>query len=51
MWIWYRCQNRIENYYHHDGKQLGFYKNVHIKTEQEGDVLVIFILQETKNSN
>ena len=39
----------IENYYQHDGEQLGFHKKVHIKTEQ--DVLVIFILQETKNSN
>ena len=36
-WIWYRCQNRIENYHHHDGEQLGFYKKVH-NTEQ-----VIFI--------
>ena len=35
MWIWYRCQNRIENYYHHDGEQLGFYKKVHIKTGQK----------------
>ena len=25
VWIWYRCQNRMENYYHHDGEQLGFY--------------------------
>ena len=33
VWIWYRCQNRIENYYHHDGEQLGFYKKVHIKTQ------------------
>ena len=21
---WYRCQNRIEKYYHHDGEQLTF---------------------------
>ena len=27
------CQNRIENYYHHDGEQSGFYKIVHIKTQ------------------
>ena len=26
VWIWYRCPNRIENYYHHDGEQLDFYK-------------------------
>ena len=45
VWIWYRCQNRIENYYHHDGEQLGFYKKVHIKTQsKKKDVLVIFIL-------
>ena len=29
VWIWYRYQNRIGNYYHQDEKQLGFYKNVH----------------------
>ena len=47
-WIWYRCQNKIENYYHHDGEQLGFYKKVHIKTQgKKKDVLVIFKLQET----
>ena len=33
VWIWYRCQNRIENYYQHDGEQLGFYKKVHIKRQ------------------
>ena len=27
MWIWYRCQNRIESYYHHDVEQLGTCKN------------------------
>ena len=27
VWIWYRCQNRIENYYQHDGEQLSFYEN------------------------
>ena len=42
----------IENYYHHDGEQLGFYKKIHIKTlSKKKDVLVIFISQETKNSN
>ena len=35
VWIWYRCQNRIENDYHHDGDQLAFYKNVLIKTQQK----------------
>ena len=39
-------QNR--NYYHHDGEQLGFYKEEHIKTQsKKKDVLVIFALQET----
>ena len=43
---------KIENYYHHDGEHLGFYKKVNIKTQsKKKDVLVIFILQETKNSN
>ena len=28
----YGCQNRIEDYYHHDEEQLGFYKRVHMKT-------------------
>ena len=45
--IWNRCQNWIENYYHHDGEQLGFYKKVHIKTKsKKKDVLVIFTLQK-----
>ena len=42
--IWYRCQNRIENYYHHDEEQLGFYKKLHIKIQsmsKKKDVLVI----------
>ena len=29
VWIWYRCQNRIGNYYHQHEEQLGFYKKVH----------------------
>ena len=44
VWIWYRCQNRIENYYHHDEEQLGFYKKVHTKTQsmsKKKDVLAI----------
>ena len=43
---------KIENYYHHDRKHLGFYKKkVHIKIQsKKKDVLVIFKLQETKNS-
>ena len=63
MWIWYRCQNRIGKYYHNDGEQLCFYEKVHIKTHRlsivsidyglskEKGVLVIFVLQEMKNSN
>ena len=47
VWIWYRCQNRIENYHQHDGEQLGFYSKVHIKTYSK----MFFILQETKNPN
>ena len=36
VWVWYRCQNRIENYYYHDGDQLSFYQEVlHIKTQGE----------------
>ena len=47
-WIWYRSQNRIENYYDHHGEQLGFYKKVHIKTQsKKKNVFVIFTLQET----
>ena len=44
---------KIENYNHHDGEQLLFFKKVHIKTQcKKKDVLVIFILlQEMKNSN
>ena len=38
--IWYRCQTRIENYYHHDEEQLGFYKKAHMKTQsKQQDVL------------
>ena len=33
VWIWYICQNRIDNCYHHDGEQLGFCKKIHIKTQ------------------
>ena len=45
MWIWYRCQSRIENYYHHDGEQLGFYKKAHTKTQsKKKDVLVTFFI-------
>ena len=44
---------KIENNYHHDGKQLGFYKKVHIKIQsKKKDILAVFILlQETKSSN
>ena len=51
VWIWYRRQNRIENYYHHDGEQLKKKKKDHIKTQsKKKDVLVIFTLQETNES-
>ena len=53
VWIWYRCQDRIENCYHHDGEQLGFYKNTnpYENTEQNEGCSFNFILQvkETKN--
>ena len=43
---------KIENYYHHDGEQLGFHKKVLIKTQgKKKDVLVIFALQERKKFN
>ena len=38
----------MENYCHHDGEQLSFYKKVHIKTQSNKDVLVIVILQENE---
>ena len=44
VWIWYRCQNRIENCYHQDEEQLGFYEKGHIKTQsmnKKKNVLVI----------
>ena len=44
VWIRYRCQNRIEDYYHHDEEQLDFYEKVHIKTQsmsKKKGVLVI----------
>ena len=38
--------------YYHDGEQLDFYKKVHMKTQsKKKDVLEIFLVQETKNSN
>ena len=36
VWIWYRYQNRLQNYYHLDGEKLGFYRKVHIKTRAKG---------------
>ena len=38
-------ENRIENYYHHD------IKKYILKQSKRKDVLVIFMLKETKNSN
>ena len=47
-----QMSKQIRKLYHHDGEQLGFYKKVHIKTKiKKKAVPVIFILQETKNSN
>ena len=54
VWIWYRCQNRIENYYHHDEEQLGFYKKVHIKTQsmsKKKNVLVILYRKKRMSFN
>ena len=45
------CQNRMENYCHHNREQLSFYEKVHFKTQSNKDVLIIFISQETKNSD
>ena len=39
-----------ENYYHDDGEQLLF-KKTYMKTQSKKKVLVIILLQETKNSN
>ena len=53
-WDYYsRCEFdtdvRIKKYFYHDREQLGLYKKVYIKTKM--NVFVIFMLQETKNSN
>ena len=34
VWVLYRCQNRLEKYYYHDGEQLTFCQKVHIKTQR-----------------
>ena len=48
----YYTDFKIQNYYHHNGEQLGFFKKVHTETQSKNnDVLVIFILQEAKNSD
>ena len=49
MWIWYRCQIRIENYYHHDREQLGFYKKAHMKIEQNEGCSCNFNIASTRN--
>ena len=51
VWIWYRCQCRIENYYRHDEEQLGFYKKTYENKEQKEGCSCDFILliNETKN--
>ena len=54
VWIWERCQNRIENYYHHDEEQLTFYKKVHIKTQsmsKKKDVIVILHCKKQMSFN
>ena len=54
VWIWYICLNRIENYYHHDEEQLGFYKKVHIKTQSMSktkDVLAILHRKKRMSCN
>ena len=35
VWIWYKCQNRTENNYHHDEEQLSFHKYISNHTEAE----------------
>ena len=50
VWIWYRCQTRIENYYHHDGEQLGFYKKAHMKTQQKEGCACNFIYIASKRN-
>ena len=52
VWVWHRNQNRIKKHYRHNEEQLGFYKKSTYQAQtNKKDVLVIFILQETKNSN
>ena len=52
VWIWYRCQNGKENYYHHDGERLGFYKKSTCQnSEQKKDVLVMFTFKKRMSSN
>ena len=42
VWVWYRCQNRIEKYYYHDGEQVSFYQEVlHIKTQAEKRIMFL----------
>ena len=49
VWIWYRCENRTEHYYHHDGEQLGFYKkSTYQNTEQ--DVIVNFFIARNEEN-
>ena len=46
-WVLYRCQNRIEKYYHHDGAQF-FIKKFYIPKHTglgKKNVFVIFVLQ------
>ena len=48
-WIWYRCLNRIANYYHQDEEQLGFYKKVHSMHEKITDIKTKSISKKKKD--
>ena len=51
MWIWYRWSNRIENYYHHIGEQLAFYKKMHISKHRGGCSCNICIARNCTQEN
>ena len=62
VWIWYRCQNRIENCYHHDGEELDFTKkyiwkhrvgcsgNLYCKKQRIPIYLIKAVLTRTSNT-
>ena len=45
--IWYRCQNRTEKYYHHDGEQLTLSTSTIYQSTgwEKKNFFVIFVLQ------